>query len=139
MPPTVSAAAPALASAAALSPALTVSAGAAMMSPVPMNNVSMASPVTMASPVSQPIISQAQQQQQQQQPISVASPLIMPAAASTPRLPTAPVQVSIPSTLYVRIFRTNIVSAAFSNYILALAKKLYEKRVCITLMKLTTC
>jgi len=38
---------------------------------------------------------------------------------------------------YVRIFCTNVVSAAFSSYVLALAKNLYEKRVHKTLMKLT--
>jgi hypothetical protein len=38
---------------------------------------------------------------------------------------------------YVRIFRTNIVSAAFSSYILALAKNLYKKREQKMLMKLT--
>ncbi len=37
----------------------------------------------------------------------------------------------------VQIFCTNVVPAAFSSYILALAKNLYEKRVQKTLMKLT--
>ncbi len=46
--------------------------------------------------------------------------------------------MSISSTFYVRIFRTNVILAAFSSYILALAKKLYEKRARIMLMKLTT-
>ncbi len=48
------------------------------------------------------------------------------------------IQVSILSTFYVHIFHTNIVSAAFSSYILALAKNLYKKSARITLMKLTT-
>jgi len=38
---------------------------------------------------------------------------------------------------YVQIFCTNVVSAAFSNYGLALAKNLYEKRSHKTVMKLT--
>ncbi len=38
---------------------------------------------------------------------------------------------------YVRIFHTNVVLAAFSSYILALAKNLYEKPMHKTLMKLT--
>jgi len=38
---------------------------------------------------------------------------------------------------YVRIFHTNVVLAAFSCYILALAKNLYEKGARIMLMKLT--
>ncbi len=38
---------------------------------------------------------------------------------------------------YVRFFRTNIISAAFSSYVLALAKNLYKKRARLTLMKLT--
>ncbi len=46
--------------------------------------------------------------------------------------------MSITSTFYVQIFCTEIVSAAFSSYILALLKNLYVKRACITLMKLTT-
>ena len=46
-------------------------------------------------------------------------------------------QVLISSTFYVRIFRTNVVSAAFSSYILALVKNSYEKGARIMLMKLT--
>ncbi len=38
---------------------------------------------------------------------------------------------------YVRIFRTKVVSAAFSRYVLALNKLSYEKRASIMLMKLT--
>ncbi len=38
---------------------------------------------------------------------------------------------------YVRIFCTNVVSAAFSSYVLALSKNSYEKRVRKMLMKLT--
>ncbi len=38
---------------------------------------------------------------------------------------------------YLRIFRTNVISAAFSSYVLALAKNSYEKRARLTLMKLT--
>ncbi len=38
---------------------------------------------------------------------------------------------------YVRIFHTNKVLAAFSSYVLALAKSLYKKRARKTLMKLT--
>jgi len=38
---------------------------------------------------------------------------------------------------FVQIFCTNILSAAFSNYVLALAKKLYEKRARKTVMKST--
>ncbi len=38
---------------------------------------------------------------------------------------------------YVRIFRTNVVSAAFSSYVLALAKNLYKKCARKMLMKLT--
>jgi len=45
-------------------------------------------------------------------------------------------QVSISSTL--QIFRTNVISAAFSSYVLAFAKKLYKKCALIMLMKLTT-
>jgi hypothetical protein len=45
-------------------------------------------------------------------------------------------QVSISSTFYIQIFRTNIILAAFSSYILALAKKLYKKGARKTLMKL---
>jgi len=48
-----------------------------------------------------------------------------------------PALVSISSTFYVRIFRTNIVSAAFSSYVLAMAKNSYKKCVHIMLMKLT--
>jgi len=47
-------------------------------------------------------------------------------------------QVSISSTFYVQIFRTDVVLAVFSSYVLALAKKLYKKCAHITLMKLTT-
>ncbi len=39
---------------------------------------------------------------------------------------------------YVQIFHMNIVLAAFSSYILALAKNLYKKCARKTLMKLTT-
>jgi hypothetical protein len=46
-------------------------------------------------------------------------------------------QVSISSTFYVQIFCTNVVLAAFSSYVLALAKNLYKKRARIMLMKLT--
>ncbi len=46
-------------------------------------------------------------------------------------------QVSISSTFYVPIICTNIVSAAFSSYILALVKNLYKKWARIMLMKLT--
>jgi len=45
--------------------------------------------------------------------------------------------VSISSTFCVWIFRTTIVSAAFSSYVLALSKNSYEKCVHMTLMKLT--
>ncbi len=38
---------------------------------------------------------------------------------------------------YVRIFRTHSILAAFSSYVLALAKNLYEKYAPLTLMKLT--
>ena len=79
MPPTVSAASPAISTAAAaLSPALT-SVSAAMLSPVPMSNVSM------PSPVSQPIVTHVQQQQ----PVMAASPLVMP----SPRMPATSIQV----------------------------------------------
>ncbi len=37
---------------------------------------------------------------------------------------------------YVQIFHTNIISASFSSYVLALAKNLYKKRAHKTLMKL---
>jgi len=47
-------------------------------------------------------------------------------------------QASISSTFYVQIFCTNFVLAAFSSYVLALAKNLYKKRARIMLMKLTT-
>ncbi len=43
-------------------------------------------------------------------------------------------QVSISSTLYVRIFRTIVV---FSSYILCCQKNLYEKFARLMLMKLT--
>ncbi len=46
--------------------------------------------------------------------------------------------MSISSTFYVQIFRTNVGSAAFSSYVLTLAKKLYKKCAHIKLMKLTT-
>jgi len=36
-------------------------------------------------------------------------------------------QFAISPTFYVQIFRTNVVSAAFSSYILALVKNLYKK------------
>jgi len=39
--------------------------------------------------------------------------------------------------VYVRIARTSVVSAAFSSYVLALAKNLYKKGARKTLMKLT--
>ncbi len=45
--------------------------------------------------------------------------------------------LSISSTFYVQIFRTNVILAAFSSYVLALSKNSYEKHVCLTLMKLT--
>jgi hypothetical protein len=38
---------------------------------------------------------------------------------------------------YVRIFRTNVVLAAFSSYVLALAKNSYKKQEQKMLMKLT--
>ncbi len=38
---------------------------------------------------------------------------------------------------YLRIFLTNVISAAFSRYVLALNKLLYEKCAHIMLMKLT--
>ncbi len=38
---------------------------------------------------------------------------------------------------YVRIFRTNVVSAAFSSYVLALAKNLYKNCANLMLMKST--
>jgi len=38
---------------------------------------------------------------------------------------------------YVQIFHTNVVSAAFSSYVLALAKNSYKKREQKMLMKLT--
>jgi hypothetical protein len=41
------------------------------------------------------------------------------------------------SPFYVQIFCTNVISAAFSSYVLALAKNSYEKRACQMLMKLT--
>jgi len=44
---------------------------------------------------------------------------------------------SISPTFYVQILRSYVVSAAFSNYVLALAKNSFEKRMCKTLMKLT--
>jgi len=47
-------------------------------------------------------------------------------------------RVSISSTFYGRIFWTNVVSAVFSSYILALSKNMYKKRAHIMLMKLTT-
>jgi len=42
------------------------------------------------------------------------------------------------STFYIRIFHTNVLSAAFSSYILALLKNLYKKCARLTLMKFTT-
>ncbi len=45
--------------------------------------------------------------------------------------------MSISSTFYVQIFLMYFVSTAFSSYILALAKKSYEKRTRETLMKST--
>ncbi len=47
-------------------------------------------------------------------------------------------QVSISSTFYVQIFRTNVILAAFSSNILTLAKNSYKKWAHIMLMKLTT-
>jgi len=47
------------------------------------------------------------------------------------------VQVSISSTFFARFFVRKSILAAFSSYILTLAKNLYEKRSQITLMKLT--
>ncbi len=38
---------------------------------------------------------------------------------------------------YIQIFRTKVVLAAFSSYILALAKKLFKKCARLTLMKFT--
>jgi len=57
----------------------------------------------------------------------------------TPSLFICPffLMVSISSTFYVQIFCTNMVLAAFSSYILALSKNLYEKCAGMTLMKLT--
>jgi hypothetical protein len=37
------------------------------------------------------------------------------------------IQVSISSTFYVQIFHANLVSAAFSSYVLALGRNLYKK------------
>jgi len=51
-------------------------------------------------------------------------------------LNTSP-QVSISSTFLRTNFCTNVVSAAFSCYVLALAKNSYKKRARKTLMKLT--
>ncbi len=45
--------------------------------------------------------------------------------------------MSISSTFYVQIFCTNVVLAAFSSYVLALSKNLYEKHARLMLMKLT--
>ncbi len=45
--------------------------------------------------------------------------------------------MSISTTFFARFFRTNVVLTAFSSYIPALPKNLYEKFVHITLMKLT--
>ena len=44
--------------------------------------------------------------------------------------------VSMSSTFYVQIFRTNVILAAFSSYILALAKNLYKKGARKMLMKM---
>ncbi len=38
-------------------------------------------------------------------------------------------QVSISSTFYEQIFRMNVISAAFSSYVLALAKNSYYARI----------
>jgi hypothetical protein len=46
--------------------------------------------------------------------------------------------VSISSTFYIQIFCTNIVLTAFTSYVLALSKNLYQKHTRMTLMKLTT-
>jgi len=46
--------------------------------------------------------------------------------------------VVISSTFYVQIFCANVVLAAFSSYVLALAKNLYKKCGHITLLNLTT-
>jgi len=43
-----------------------------------------------------------------------------------------------PSTFYEQFFCTNVVSAAFSCYVLALGRNSYKKFVHLTLMKLTT-
>jgi len=48
-------------------------------------------------------------------------------------------KVSISSTFFARVFRTNVILAAFSGYILALANNSYKKCVRKTLMKLTIC
>ncbi len=45
--------------------------------------------------------------------------------------------MSISSTFYAQIFRTNVILAAFSSYILALGRNLYEKFARKMLMKLT--
>ncbi len=45
--------------------------------------------------------------------------------------------MSISSTFYVRIFRTNVRFGSVSSYVVALAKNLYEKRARKMLMKLT--
>ncbi len=45
--------------------------------------------------------------------------------------------VSISSTFYVQIFCAYVISEAFSSYVLALAKKSYEKCTSKTLMKST--
>jgi len=47
-------------------------------------------------------------------------------------------QVSISSTFYVQIFCADVVLAAFSSYVLALAKNSYKKCARIMLMKWTT-
>ncbi len=52
-------------------------------------------------------------------------------------LPPDVVRCQFNQHFYVRIFRTNVVSAAFSSYVLALAKNSYRKRARKTLMKLT--
>jgi len=47
-------------------------------------------------------------------------------------------QVSISSTFYAQIFHMKVVLAAFSSYVLALAKNSYKKHVRSMLMKLTS-
>jgi hypothetical protein len=56
---------------------------------------------------------------------------------SVPSLDTLEFRGQFHQHLYVRIFRTNVVLAAFSSYALALAKNSYKKRSRKMLMKST--